>query len=50
MLELYQTEEHERINKGLARAYCLLFVLCLTTIMTSIIWSESRPHFEMRLR
>ena len=47
---LDKSDEKERINKGLARAYCLLFSLSLTTIITSIISSESRPHFEMRLR
>ena len=50
MLEAYQTDEQERINKGLARVYFLLFALSLTTIITSIISSEQRPHFEMRLR
>ena len=47
---MLETEENEKINKGLARVYCLLFMLSLTTIITSIISSESRPHFEMRLR
>lgn len=49
-MEPYSGEEGARINKGLARVYFLLFALSLTTIVTSIISSESRPHFEMRLR
>ena len=50
MIDPFQTEETEKINKGLARVYGLLFVITLATIFMSIISSESRPQFEMRLR
>ena len=50
MSEPYQGNEPEKINMGLARVYCILFTVTLSIIISSIISSESRPHFEMRLR
>ena len=48
MLENYELEQ--KPNKALAKVYCLLFSVSLATIVLSIITSEQRPRFQMRVR
>ena len=42
-------QEDDRINKPLALIYASLFVLSVTTIVLSIISSENKTHFELRI-
>lgn len=55
MAEVSQTEFDDidlkqKPNKGLSKVYIQLFFVSLATIVLSIITSEQRPRFQMRVR
>ena len=43
-------EEDVKVNKGLVKVYFTLFFMSIITVVLSIISSEHRPHFEMRMK
>ena len=43
-------EEDVKVNKGLVKVYFTLFFMSIITVVLSIISSEHKPHFEMRMK